>query len=231
MRHALLSIVVALAIFVGAQTDVEALEKLVVFVFDISDSAPVAVDQNIARSAGNTVEAIVANLDPGDRVKLRSLGAAGVAALQINVNVTLGRKARVRPDRIAPAIGALVRSFPMRVRRGDLKIQVRTNIIGFVEAMAPSLDCENSANRIVIFSDGVEWSTLVNGKELVTGKADLPPPSGPILKGCIVEMRGLGQQTNKLGTDSRWFPLLRRQWARFFQAAGVARFNAYAEFE
>lgn len=231
MRHKFFTAVTTLILLVGVANEASARSVLAVLAYDISDSAPVAVDPNIARSAGNTTQSIVAGLDPGDEVKLRSLGVAGIAAQQINVNVTLGRKARTRPERIAPAIGALVRSFPDRVRRGDLKIQPQTNIIGFIEALAPSLDCENVATRIVIFSDGIEWSTQVNGKDLVTGKADLPPPSGPILKGCVVEMRGLGQQTSKLGTDSRWFPLLRTQWAHFFQAAGVARFTAYAEFE
>lgn len=206
-------------------------ERLVIFAFDISDSAPVATDRNIARQAGKTVRAITAALRPDDRVKLRSLGFAGAVETQIDVNVTLGRKVRSRADRIAPVLGRLVASFPERAERGEIEVQTRTNIIGFVEALAPSLDCRNVDTRIVIFTDGIEWSTQVKGQDLVDGKADLPPPSGPILEGCVVEMRGLGQVAAKYQTDSRWFPRLRTQWTRFFEAAGAARFSAYAAFE
>jgi hypothetical protein len=204
--------------------------QLAAFVFDISDSAPVAVDRRVAAAAGRTIEEIVLGMNPEDRVKLRSLGLAGIADQQIAIDVTLGRKAASRPDRIAPALSDLVASFPDLVMAGDLQIQNQTNIIGFVEALAPGLDCQSVSTRIVIFSDGIEWSSQVLGSELLSGEADLPPPSGPVLSGCTVEMRGLGQQTSALGTNSRWFPILRDQWTAIFEAAGVAQFTAYATF-
>lgn len=206
-------------------------KSLLVVAFDISDSAPVAINEALANDAASRIQWLVANLEPGDEVKLRSLGMAGLAVTQISIDIALGRKPRTRPDKIAPVVGNLIRSFPARVQRGELKIQNQTNIIGFLEALSPSLDCERQPTHIVIFSDGIEWSTQVRGNDLVSGKADLPPPSGPILQGCDVEMRGVGQQTAALGTDSRWFPRLRSQWTQFFEAAGVSRFGAYAEFK
>ena len=203
----------------------------VMFVFDMSDSAPVAIDLNVARSAGNYVQKYIQGMAPGDAVKIRTLGTAGVAAQQVYINADLGKRAASRPRRIAQQIGELVRSLPRLAVSGQIEIQNRTNIVGFLEAVAPSLNCETTPTRLVIFSDGIEWSAQVNGNDLLAGNAELPPPSGPILKGCVIEMRGLGQQNIRLGTDSRWFPLLRAQWTQFFTAAGASRFTAYAEFE
>ena len=205
--------------------------ELNIFAIDISDSVSHAVDRNVAQAAGDMVGSIVAGLQPGDEVRIRSLGAAGIAVGQFSINVTIGRKAKTRASRIAPAIGDFVRSLPDRVAKGQIALQSNTNIIGFVEAIAPSLDCQTDKTRLILLTDGIEWSTQVRGSDLVSGKAQLPPPSGQILKGCIVEMRGVGQQAASIGTDSRWFPVLKAQWRAFFEAAGVAQFSAYATFE
>lgn len=199
---------------------------------DISDSVPITINQNIALAAGDLIERMVAVMQPGDEVKLRSIGTAGISVEQINLSVTVGRKARERADRLAPQIGNVIRSLPDRVEAGHIQVQTSTNIIGFVETIAaPSLDCESEPGTLVLFTDGIEWSPQVLGRDLLAGDADLPAPSGQILKGCTVEMYGVGQQASSLGTDSRWFLLLRDQWRTFFEAAGVARFSAFAAFD
>ncbi|MBO6814527.1 MAG: hypothetical protein JJ891_06685 [Rhizobiaceae bacterium] len=205
-------------------------KRLAVFVFDISDSVPITVKSKIARYAGSTVANVVSDMEPGDTVRLRSLGLAGAAARQIKVDVKLGRKARSRPDRIGPVLGQIVASIPQRVERGDLQIQTETNIVGFLEALESSLDCDNVETRIVLFTDAIEWTSYFSGQEFLDGKIKLPEPSGPILKGCHVEMRGMGQLSPKFKTDSRWFPYLKTQWRVFFDAAGVISFTPRAEF-
>ena len=232
MKYALIHSVSAIALLCNSTLGANAGQpKMALFAFDISDSAPVAINLNVARSAGNYVRSFISGMRPGDTIKIRSLGTAGVVPRQLYINAKLGKKANTRPRRIAPQIGNLVRSLPQRVKSGEIQIQHRTNIIGFLEALGPSLNCQKVRTTIVIFSDGIEWSTQVRGDDLLSGKKELPAPSGPILKDCIVEIRGLGQQNIRLGTDSRWFPLLRTQWTKFFTAAGVSRFTAYAEFE
>jgi hypothetical protein len=212
-------------------TEPLAAEEVHIFGIDISDSVPVTVNRNIAMSAGTLVENRVARLQPGDEVKIRSFGAASVANDQINIRVVLGRKARERAERVAPALGDFVRSLPDLVESGKITLQTNTNIIGFVEAMAPTLDCQAQQTHLVLFTDAIEWSSQAIGNDILAGTANLPPPSGQILKGCIVEMRGVGQLAAKFRTDSRWFPILREQWRTFFEAAGVAQFSAFATYD
>ena len=168
-------------------------------------------------------------MKPGDTIMLHSLGTAGTASRQIDIEITLGRKPKNRARRIASQLGRLVASLPKLVAKGQLKLQNRTNIIGYLVTLAPSLDCRNQPTTLRIFSDSIEWSTFISGDDLLSGKKDLPAPSGEILKGCHVSMHGVGQQSEKLGTDARWFVRLRDQWTKFFDAAGVASFKAYGE--
>jgi hypothetical protein len=198
--------------------------------FDMSESYLVAVHDRSAEAAGRIVARHVASLSPGDEVWFRSFGLAGAMDREISVTVTMGSRVQERPSRMAPVIGNLVASIPERVRRGELSVQNRTNIIGFLQATGASLDCQTIRTTLVLFTDGIEWSTQVRGDALLAGTASLPAPSARFLEGCHVEMRGLGQVSDT-ATDSRWFPILRDEWSAFFEAAGVASFRAYATFD
>lgn len=205
--------------------------SLTVIGLDNSESFPVFTNKSIARAAAATAADAISDLKPGDRVIIRSFGLAGVAPRQIDIEVVIGKKGQSRPNRVAKAVAGLIRSLPERVERGDIQVQSRTNIIGFIQGLAPSLDCDAVPTRLILFTDSIEWSTQVRGDDLVAGKASLPISSAPDLKGCSVEMYGIGQQTAALGTDSLWFPRLEAQWSAFFDAAGVDSFAGHAEFE
>ena len=231
MHKSLIGISVAASIFGGSMpADARQIQEAL-FIIDMSTSAAPAVDAFAAKSAGNYIEKFIKSMKPGDRVKVHTLGRAGIVSQQIYINVILGKKSGTRPRRVASALAKLIRSLPQLVKNKKIKLQPSTNIIGFVETLAPSLDCENKVTTIVIFSDGIEWSEQVNGNDLLAGKIDLPPASGSILRGCHVEIRGLGEQNSNLGTNNAWFVLLRKQWTAFFKSAGVASFKAYAQFE
>ena len=221
----------AMALAAYEQPSYAAQIKHEVIILDGSDSVPLLVNQAIANMAANTVRSRISALSPGDIVWLRSLGDAGEANPLIRLNVTLSRKAKYRPQRMAKAVGSLVSSLPARVQSGQIDTQTSTNIIGFLERLAPSLDCHAKVTHLTLFTDGIEWSNRLRGQDLLSGKVDLPPPSGPIFEGCHVEMRGLGQLTRSLGTDSRWYPLLRNKWSAFFKAAGARSFKAYAAYD
>ncbi len=224
------ALVIALAAPVPDTTEAADEMRRQIHAFDMSDSYLVAVHDRSAQAAGAIVARYVAALSPGDEVWLRSFGLAGAMDREINVTVTMGSRVQERPSRMAPAIGNLVASIPERVRGGELSVQNRTNIIGFLQAVGASLDCQVTRTTLVLFTDGIEWSTQVRGDALLAGTASLPAPSARFLDGCHVEMRGLGQVSDTT-TDSRWFPILRDQWAAFFEAAGAASFRAYATFD
>lgn len=226
----ILAIVVVYVVLISAALGADGPTRLL-FAPDMSDSFAVTVHAHVARAAGNLVEREIMALSPGDEVRILSFGEAGISQREIDVSVALSRRAQARPRRIAPVMATLIRSIPERVEAGQLRVQSRTNIVGFLEALAPSLACADQRTRLIIFTDGIEWSTHVRGDELLAGTADLPSPSGRILEGCEVVMRGLGQVVRDQNTDSRWFPVLRQKWAVFFDAAGVRSFSAYAEFE
>ncbi len=195
---------------------------------DISDSAPIAMEKHIADRAAKLASSRIAAMKRGDSVKIRSLGLYGTAAQTIYMNARLSRKAR--PHKVARNIHQLIRSLPSLAKKGRIKLQTETNIIGFLEVVAPSLDCKTTPTTILILSDSIEHSAYISGRELLSGKKQLPSPSGPILAGCTLEMRGMAQQHKKLKSDPRWFARLRKNWARFAKSAGVSRFKAYAEY-
>ena len=198
-----------------------------VFVFDLSDSAPVAVDQAIATQAGNYLETRIMTLEPGDSVKLRSFGQNGVAGTQIHMNVEITK--RNRAVRIAPQLGEAVRSLPAMVKAGKITVESRTQLTGFLEAFGAGLDCQARPTDIVILSDGIEWTDQYQTDDLLSGKP-LPAPSGDILAGCHIEFRGLGQLQSGMQTDPRWFPALKTVWSQYLQAAGAAGIELRAFF-
>lgn len=199
--------------------------KTLYSVVDLSDSAAPAVDQNVANQIARQIAKDVRSLEYGDRVKIRSLGSSGTAIEQVNINVELSKK--LRPRKAAKQLAQIAASFPKRVENGTMALEPSTNIIGFLEALSPSLDC-SEPTVITIYTDAIEYSELVDGNDLLSGAASLPSPSGRILDQCEVIFRGVGQQQSGLKTSPTWFPNLKKAWAGFMQEAGVQSFKAYA---
>ena len=194
---------------------------------DASDSAPLFLENDVAARAGQTVAAAVLPLGPGDQVFLRSFGEAGVSEKQVHVNITMA--GRTRPETVARELSKVFGSFPELVAQGKLKIEGQTNVMGFLERIGPLLDCKGTPTTIIIFTDGIEWSQAITGRELINGAA-LPSPSGRILEGCHVEFWGVGQQQKKFGNDDRWYPTLKSAWGVWMDEAGAASFRAFASY-
>lgn len=222
----MIALLLAATVAAGPLTAQAAPAQTLIVVVDISESAPLAFDPVMAQDAGAFVEAAVGRMNSGDTVRLRSLGTDGLSSGQIRIDVDLVQK--YRPHLAAPLLGGLIGSLPERVARGEVKPQPTSAIVSFLEATGSGLDCRARPTRIVLFTDGIEWSTHLTGRELLAGTKRLPAPSGPILQGCMVEMRGIGQQRSGLRSDGRWLPVLRSEWSRFMTSAGVASFKALA---
>lgn len=194
---------------------------------DASDSVPLFLEDDVAARAGQTVAASVWNLDADDKIFLRSFGEAGVSETQVHVNITIA--GRTRPKAVARDLSNAFASFPELVRQEKLTVESRTNVMGWLERIGPMLNCDEEPTTVLIFSDGIEWSQAITGRELIDG-APLPSPSGRILEGCDVEFWGVGQQQKKFGNDDRWYPILKSAWSVWMDDAGAASFRAFASY-
>jgi hypothetical protein len=194
---------------------------------DTSDSVPLFLEDDLAARAGQTVADAVRKLGPGDKVFLRSFGEAGVSETQLHINIRMA--GRTRPPAVARDIEQLFASFPEMLRQGKLKVEYRTNVMGWLERVGPSLNCLEEPTTLLVMTDAIEWSEAIKGSELLQG-APLPPPSGSILEGCHVVFWGVGQQQKKFGNDDRWFPILNSAWSVWMEAAGATSFKAHADY-
>lgn len=192
---------------------------------DLSDSSPLTLEDAVAKRAAKTVALAASKMKRGDIIKLRSFGEPGVSETQIHETVKLtGRK---RASKVAKQVQTFIASLPQLVRDGKIRIENRTNALGWLELTGPVFECSSSGrDRMMILSDGIEWSGTIKGQQLLEG-APLPPPSHNLLSGCRVEMWGVGQQQRKFGNDARWYPILRKSWKTYMELAGVASFEAY----
>jgi hypothetical protein len=195
---------------------------------DMSDSAPLLLEDAQAAAAGKTIAAAIRGLERGDLVRIISFGESGVWDRQIDLTIELS--SRNRPEVIAPQVQALIASLPQRAREGQLHMETQTNAMGFLERIGPLLNCQAEPTTVLVMTDGIEWSAAITGKDLIAG-APLPPPSGPILQGCAVTFWGMGQQRREYGHDDGWYPILRAAWSTYMDQAGVAAFAAYGEYK
>jgi len=195
---------------------------------DMSDSAPLLLEDAQAAAAGETIAAAIQGLERGDLVRIISFGESGVSDRQIDLTVELN--GRNPPEVIAPQVQTLIASLPQRARDGQLHMETQTNAMGFLERIGPLLNCQTEPTALLVMTDGIEWSASISGEGLLAGEP-LPSPSGSILEGCAVIFWGLGQQRREYNHDDGWYPILRTAWSTYMNEAGVASFSAYGEYK
>lgn len=195
---------------------------------DMSDSAPLLLEDIQAAAAAETIADEIRQLERGDLVRIISFGESGVTDRQIDFSIELS--GRNRPAAIAEQFLELIASLPQRTRDGQLHTESQTNAMGFLERIGPLLNCQSVPTTLLVMTDGIEWSTAITGEGLLAGQP-LPPPSGPILQGCAVTFWGLGQQRREFGHDDGWYPILRAAWSTYMDQAGVAEFAAFGEYK
>lgn len=71
-----------------------------------------------------------------------------------------------------------------------------------------------------MFSDGLEWSSAVDGRAFAAGKVSLPKPDSAFLTGCSVQLLGLGEVKATLDGDGLAARLI-PQWRAFLTEAGA----------
>lgn len=197
-----------------AQEDIRA----TLFAVDISGSVGHLFDQIVADETAEYVEDYIAGLEHPHRLWMLSFGEPGLAHRIINIKANVSDRRASNARTLSAQFGSYFRALPGLVQSGDLSPQNTTSIIEFLEAIEPV--CARVGTRIIMFTDGIEWSSTVDGRALMSGATSLPTPRDEYLRGCHVEMLGVGQVKGTLsaeGLAGRLVP----QWEEFLKAAGA----------
>lgn len=193
-------------------------EAMTMFGIDISGTSTFLVDQNSANAAGAFVERYIAGLEAPHALALVSVGDEGLARRTINIRATVTKHRATSPRRLAPQFGGHVRSLPRLFAEGKIPAQNTTSLIAFFQSLEPV--CKRGNATAIVFSDGLEWSAAVDGRAFAAGKIGLPKPATAFLKGCDVQLLGVGQVKEGLeagGLAERLIPV----WRDYLTEAGA----------
>lgn len=211
-------ILLASFLLAGSQAAAQNNVTATMFPVDISGSAGQLFDQVVADEIAEYVEGYIADLDDPHRLWMLSFGEPGLAHRAINIKATVTDRRASNARTLSAQFGAYFRALPGLVQSGDLAPQNTTSIIEFLHAIEPV--CARGGTRVIMFTDGVEWSATVDGPSLMSGAVTLPMPDEPFLTGCRIEMHGVGQVKGTMsaeGIAGRLIP----QWEAFLDAAGA----------
>ena len=186
-----------------------------ILVVDNSGSSTFTADQPSADAAARYVGPYVAALEPGHELRMISVGESGIAVRPIDIRAIVGQHRANSSKRLGAQFAGYFRALP----NANIKESPSTSLIDFFESLEPV--CATAPTNIIVFTDGIEWSTTVDGRAFARGSVQLPKPTGEYLSGCQVSMLGLGQLRGSASPDG----LQRRlsaQWQKFLKAAGAA---------
>jgi hypothetical protein len=105
------------------------------------------------------------------------------------------------------------------VRQGRLQVQTSTNIVPFLLNMSKVLNCRAQATHVILASDGVEDSQVV---DLSRRRNTLPPPEGAPFAACTeLQILGVGRGMGSPADTER----LRNEWANWARLAGFQTYT------
>lgn len=162
----------------------------VTFALDRSGSNPNEVDSfrnAAAKHAKNTVKA----MNMGDSVAVMTFGDGGLRNFQLTKPVKLS--ARMRPSHVAVALEKAIITMAEEAAQNP---QNETRIMSFFEDSYREFQCASGNAKVIAYTDGVEHSKELTGKQFVFDKKQLPDPTPGILAGCHVEFIGVGVSAN-----------------------------------
>ena len=188
---------------------------------DVSASTLLLTNSEYATKVAQRVGSEIQSLRPRSRVTLRSFGtyeSKGNELLRYDVTISSVN----RPETVEQLIETIITSIPLLVRRGTIKPQMQTNILGFLDNRAQLTECERYKTLIVLVSDGMEDSEL---GQLTRLDSKLPLPSSRIFNHCD-KLQILGIGTGSHNHDPAFTDHLRQQWLAWAAAAGFVAFEA-----
>lgn len=190
-----------------------------IFGVDISGTSTFLHDPRSANAAGAWVENYVAGLDAPHDLRMVSIGDVGLAHRLIDIAARVTDMRATSAARLAPEFGGYFRSLPGLAAAGQLDVQGTSSILEFFYSLESV--CEMGNATLVLFTDGLEWSSMIDGKAFMEGTVGLPTPDRPFLTGCNVIMHGVGQLKSTFSSDGLEARLV-PEWRAFLEAAGAA---------
>lgn len=174
---------------------------------DLSGSNPLLSHTNFAHGAAAHVHAAISALKPGDVVQLKTFGARDSALNLRQHRVTISRHNRA--PKVAGQVAQYIRTLPEQTKTG----QSSTNLIAWLE-FTNGFDCQRDG-QVLVITDGLESSSYVDAKDLLSGKKTLPAPDVD-LKGCALTFYGLGA-----GWPPKDVKRVRKAWQTWADQAGA----------
>ena len=179
----------------------------IVIGLDLSTSNPLVDDKMYAAKLAQRVAAEIKNLPLRSEVWVRTFGAYDSNSNTLRFNEIVS--ARNRPEKVANGVETLVANIPALIKRGIIKGQPNTNIVGFLENMTQVADCSDpKKTTFILLTDGVEESEYAN---LRKPSSHLPENAAVASSGQCKELQilGLGQGLGSPKETRR----LREVWA------------------
>lgn len=191
---------------------------LSILAVDISGTSTFLHDPRSAEAAGAWIERYIAGLEAPHDLRMLSLGDAGLAHRQIDVAATVTELRATSAARLAPEFAGYFRSLPQLAADGKIDVQGTSSILAFLHSVEPV--CQQGNVTVILFTDGLEWSSTVDGKAFFEGSVGLPTPDRPFLTGCSIIMNGVGQLKASFSSDGLEERLV-PEWRTYLEAAGA----------
>lgn len=196
------SLIIALLVF-----SMSADGKTITIGIDLSGSNPMVKHKNFAHSAAEYADKEISKLKNGDIVRLKTFGSRDNVSNLLSSEYVVSR--RVKPRKISAVISSYINSLPSK----SDAVQGSTNLLAWLD-FTGDFDCSEQS-RIIVFTDGLESSELIDFQSFVNGKAELPEPDND-LNGCTVTVYGLGA-----GMPPTYVKNVRSGWRTWFKKAGA----------
>lgn len=179
---------------------------------DMSLSNPLVLESSFGHQASAFVAEHIKPMKPKSQVKIMQFGARDKAINQRSPKLKIKRH---NQSKIAKKVAAYIKA----VTSNKNNAQQATNIVAWLEF--GEFGCDQGG-KIIVITDGIEYSEYVNGNQFLAGEQGLPEPDEfHQLKGCEVYFYGLG-----VGRPAKQVKIIRAAWMKYFKQAGVKRFEA-----
>lgn len=181
---------------------------------DTTRSSTYIADQPSADAAARYVEKYISGLDQPHELRMISVGEVGRGNRTIDISATVTNHRASSAKSLAAAYGGYFRALTS----SNIKEGASTSLIQFFQSLETV--CAKAPTKVIVFTDGLEWSSTVDGRAFARGAVGLPTPERPFLAGCQVEMNGIGELRSSAdsdGLEQRLVP----QWTKYLKAAGA----------